>query len=239
MSSSQKDLENSIQLALEAATAANDAADDVVHLSSETQAAADRLDGFAKVMKPAMIGVLAGAILAIGLGGLVYVRTLSDMRAATATQIEALTLFSGSVADLQAQLEALEGVNETLAALAPAQQTAFQELQAKLDGQFAELRNNDADEDADGSQGLGNPASAAQMLRSLSENVQTSHTETRNAFTAGLSDLQLALTRMLADSPLPEPAAKKPVAQKKARVSAPSRSTGRRAPAEPNPFSYP
>jgi hypothetical protein len=100
MSATPTDLENSIQLALEAAAAANDSAEDVARLSADTQAAAARLDDFARVMKPVMMGVVAGAVLAIGLGGLVYLRTLSDMRAATATQTEALTVFSKSVADL-------------------------------------------------------------------------------------------------------------------------------------------
>ncbi len=224
------DLENSIQLALEAAAAANDSAEDVARLSADTQAAAARLDAFAKVMKPAMIGVVAGAVLAIGLGGLIYLRTLSDMRTATATQMEALAVFSTSVADLQAQLEALGGMTEPLKALAPAQEAGFGAVQATLDSEFAYLREAlERGAEAD---------STPQMLRSLSEAVEASHRQTRDDMAAGLSDLQLALTRMLADRPVtaradtavPVPPRPEPV-----RRSAPKP----RPRPEPNPFSYP
>lgn len=232
MSATPTDLENSIQLALEAAAAANDSAEDVARLSSETQAAAARLDGFAKVMKPVMMGVVAGAVLAIGLGGLVYLRTLSDMRAATATQTEALTVFSKSVADLQAQLDALDGVNETLAALGPAQAAGFDDLRATLEKQFTEMQTGLTETETDET----NPATTPQMLRSLSERMQESHAATRDDFAAGLSDLQLALTRMLADRPVvqnTEAAAATP------RTPAPVRRARPAPRPEPNPFSFP
>jgi hypothetical protein len=232
MNATPTDLENSIQLALEAAAAANDSAEDVARLSADTQAAADRLDGFAKVMKPVMMGVVAGAVLAIGLGGLVYLRTLSDMRTATATQTEALTVFSKSVADLQAQLDALDGVNETLAALGPAQAAGFDDLRATLEAQFTEMQIGLSDAASDEA----NPATTPQMLRSLSQSMQESHAETRADFAAGLSDLQLALTRMLADRPV--------VQKTQSAAAAPSKPApvrrARPAPRpEPNPFSFP
>jgi len=232
MNATPTDLENSIQLALEAAAAANDSAEDVARLSADTQAAADRLDGFAKVMKPVMMGVVAGAVLAIGLGGLVYLRTLSDMRTATATQTEALTVFSKSVADLQAQLDALDGVNETLAALGPAQAAGFDDLRATLEAQFTEMQIGLSDAASDEA----NPATTPQMLLSLSQSMQESHAETRADFAAGLSDLQLALTRMLADRPV--------VQKTQSAAAAPSKPApvrrARPAPRpEPNPFSFP
>lgn len=232
MSATPTDLENSIQLALEAAAAANDSAEDVARLSADTQAAADRLDGFAKVMKPVMMGVVAGAVLAIGLGGLVYLRTLSDMRTATATQTEALTLFSKSVADLQAQLDAFNAAIETLAALGPAQAAGFDDLRATLEAQFTEMQIGLSDAASDEA----NPATTPQMLRSLSQSMQESHVETRADFAAGLSDLQLALTRMLADRPV--------VQKTQSTAAAPSKPApvrrARPAPRpEPNPFSFP
>jgi hypothetical protein len=232
MSATPTDLENSIQLALEAAAAANDSAEDVARLSADTQAAAARLDDFARVMKPVMMGVVAGAVLAIGLGGLVYLRTLSDMRAATATQTEALTVFSKSVADLQAQLDTLDGVTETLAAIEPAQAAGFEAVQAVLEAKFTELQTGltEAAPDEAG------PATTPQMLRSLSERMQASHAETRADFAAGLSDLQLALTRMLADRPVVQ---KTQSAEAAPGKPAPVRRARPAPRPEPNPFSFP
>lgn len=228
------EIESSIQLALEAAAAANDAASDVEALSSETQAAAARLDAFAKVMKPVMMGVVAGAVLAILLGGLVYFRTLSEMRLATATQMEALTLFSTSVDDLKAQIGSLETLGETLATLQTDQGTAFTELESTL---LAALQTTTETEDADTD---ATSPMDSQMLRSLSDTVQQNHQDTRDAVTQGLSDLQLALSRMLAERPVtatPAPqATPKPVAPAKSRPTA--RPVAKIKPA-PNPYTYP
>ncbi len=228
------EIESSIQLALEAAAAANDAASDVETLSSETQAAAARLDAFAKVMKPVMMGVVAGAVLAILLGGLVYFRTLSEMRIATATQMEALTLFSTSVDDLKTQIGALETLGDTLATLQTDQDTAFTALEATL---LAALQTATETEDADTE--AASPMDS-QMLRSLSDTVQQNHQDTRDAVTQGLSDLQLALSRMLVERPVaatPAPqAAPKPVAAAKPRPT--PRPVAKAKPAS-NPYKYP
>lgn len=231
------DLENSLQLAIEAAAAANDAANDVATLSSETHAAADRLDKFAQVMKPLMLGLIAGAVLAIALGGLVYFRTLSEMRVATATQMEALALFSTSVGDLQEQVGSLETLGDTLTTLQTEQDTAFTRLEATVQ---AALETPAPEAETDGTDPLD-----PQMLRSLSDTVEQNHQQTRDAFIQGLSDLQLALSRMLADHAtaapaLPPGAAPKPVASTKPRQA--PRSTAKQTPkARPvsNPYKYP
>ncbi len=223
------ELESSIQLALEAAAAANDAASDVETLSSDTKAAAARLDKFAQVMKPVMMGVVAGAVLAIILGGLVYFRTLSEMRLATATQMEALALFSTSVDDLKTQIGSLETLGETLTALQSEQDSAFTALEAKVE---AALQPPEPESTA-------SPLDS-QMLRSLSDTVAQNHQDTRDAFTQGLSDLQLALTRMMAERPVVPAAA--PPAPPKPAVTAKARPTPRpvaKARPAPNPFSYP
>lgn len=232
MSTTPAELENSIQLALEAATAANDSAEDVARLSSDTLAAAERLDKFAKGMKPLLMGVVAAAVLCVGLAGLVYLRTLSDMRTATATQIEALTVFSKSVGDLQAQLTALEGLAETMTAIETAQTAGQQRLEEALTQEVTRLSDALADKGED------DPA-APQMLRSLSETLQTSHRETREAFAQGLSDLQLALTRMLADRPeMAKPATQRTTVPAKSAARTPSRKKPQ-ARVEPNPFGFP
>ncbi|MGK8234937.1 hypothetical protein ACLGGT_12295 [Roseovarius sp. MS2] len=190
MSTPPTELENSIQLALEAATAANDSAEDVARVSTETLAAAARLDKFAKGMKPLLFGVVAAAVLCVALAGLVYLRTLSDMRTATATQIEALTVFSKSVGDLQAQLETLGDMSAQVAAIEAAQTAGLERLEAAMTAETARL--------AEAISGTEDPA-APQMLRGLVDRIEASHGETRDAFAKGLSDLQLAITRMLAE----------------------------------------
>lgn len=228
------EIESSIQLALEAAAAANDAASDVETLSSETQAAAARLDKFAQVMKPVMMGVVAGAVLAILLGGLVYFRTLSDMRVATATQMEALALFSTSVDDLKAQIEEMQTLGDTLATLQTEQDTAFTALEATL---LAALQPDPETENADTE--AASPLDS-QMLRSLSDTVQQNHQDTRDAVTQGLSDLQLALSRMLVERPVaasPAPqATPKPASPAKSRPQ--PRPVAKAKPAT-NPYKYP
>jgi hypothetical protein len=229
------ELDSSIQLAIEAAAAANDAAGDVETLASETRAAAARLDKFAQVMKPVMMGVVAGAVLAILLGGLVYFRTLSEMRLATATQMEALTLFSTSVDDLKAQIGTLETLGETLATLQTDQDAAFTALE---DSVLAALQSSTETDDTDSGTAT---ALDSQMLRSLSDTVQQNHEDTRDAVTQGLSDLQLALSRMLADRPVAA-AAPAPQAAPKPVTAAKSRPTPRpaaKAKPAPNPYSYP
>lgn len=231
--STHPEIESSIQLALEAAAAANDAAGDIETLSSDTKAAAARLDRFAQVMKPVMMGVVAGAVLAIILGGLVYFRTLSEMRLATATQMEALTLFSTSVDDLKAQIGSLESMGETLATLQDNQDAAFAALDATVQ---AALQSAEAGTQTDPEAGS---ALDSQMLRSLSDTVQQNHQDTRDAVTQGLSDLQLALSRMLADRPVAAAApaaAPAPVASVKPRPA--PRPAAKARPA-PNPYKYP
>lgn len=240
MSATHPELENSIQLALEAATAANDAAEDSTKTTAETRAAADRLDNFARTMRPLMIGLIGGAALCLLLGGLVYVRTLSDMRAAHATQMEALTLFTNAVGDLKGRVDALEGVEELdarLAALASGETDGFTALGARISALSDALAEKPAARDAGGETGGAGPS--PQMLRSLSESMTENHQVTRERFAAGLSDLQLALTRMLADAPVATETAPKP----EKPVAAKPRPAPKRAPArprpEPNPYSFP
>ncbi|TQE98290.1 MAG: hypothetical protein FKY71_14610 [Spiribacter salinus] len=233
------DLENSLQLAIEAAAAANDAANDVATLSSETHAAADRLDKFAQVMKPLMLGLIAGAVLAIALGGLVYFRTLSEMRLATATQTEALALFSTSVGDLQEQVGSLETLGETLATLQTEQDTAFAQLEATVQTAL-ETPAPVAETKTEGPDPLD-----PQMLRGLSDTVEQNHQQTRDAVIQGLSDLQLAVSRMMADhataAPAPPPrAAPTPASSTKPREA--PKPTAKQAPKArpaPNPYTFP
>jgi hypothetical protein len=153
------------------------------------------------------------------------------MRTATATQIEALSVFSKSVGDLQAQLETMGDMSEKVAAIEAAQTAGIERLEAAMMAETARL--------AEAMSGTEDPA-APQMLRGLVDRVESSHVETRDAFAKGLSDLQLALTKMLAErtevtakaAPKSVAAAPKPVVQAPPRKKPQAR-------AEPNPFGFP
>jgi hypothetical protein len=241
MTAPTADLENSIQMALEAAAAANDTAEDVSKLSSDVQAAAGRLDKWGKQMKPVMIGLIAGAGLSIALGGLVYFRTLSEMRTTSAMHVEALSLFSKSVTELQAEVTKLAAMEERMIALETVQAEGF----ARLDGAMAQnveaLTAAMAPSETEGDKTEG---PLPQMLRGLVETVEGNHKKTQETFKAGLSDLQLAMTRMIADGIKTAPAAASASAQQAAAprptATKPKKPPVKKAPAtSTNPFKYP
>lgn len=235
MTASQADLDNSIQLALEAATAANDSAEDVARVASDTAAAADRLDRFAARLRPLMLGLIAGGVLAAGVGSLIYLRTLGEMRSTAATQMEALSVFTTSVKDLRAELEAIGDLDARLTAMETAQAEGAAALAAALDEGLAALQDAEA------------AGATPQLLRSIAETAQAEAQETRDAFALGLSDLQLAMTKMLADragaeaADAPAPARARP--QASTQTAPPRQATRPRPKAppkpQPNPFSFP
>lgn len=105
-------VEDAIRLAIEAANAANDAADEVDAIKSDVAIAADKTDAFRKRIAMVVFGVLGGTVVAMALSSLVYFRTISEMRKANATQIEALALFAESVDKLNDNLDAVQALSE-------------------------------------------------------------------------------------------------------------------------------
>ena len=235
-----EELKSSIRLALEAAEAANDASSEIAAMKGDVEAAADRIDRFARSVKPLLIGVLVGSITVIGLGSLMYFRTLSEMRTATATQLEALTMFSTSVTDLNAQLEFVTQMTDHLATYQTSQDEGMTGLGDRIDGSATVVATQIAQE-------------AEATRTALSEAIETNGTATQEALVSGMSDLQLALSRMLADGVAPQASSASstpssaaassstssaaPAAAAAAAPSRPARRTAapRRAPA-PNPF---
>ena len=109
-----KGLDEAVRIALEAASAANDASSEIENIKSDSKLAADRTEAFRKRISTVVFGALGGAVIAIALGSLVYYRTISEMRKANATQIEALALFAESVDDLTASVEEVKSAGTTL-----------------------------------------------------------------------------------------------------------------------------
>lgn len=232
------EIENSIRMALEAAEAANDSATEIERLSSDTRAAAERLDKFAKLMKPLVLGTVAGAVASVVIGGLVYFRTVAEMRSTAATQIEALGVFTQSVAELKQQVAAVQAQADARAAADEARQNNHAAVLAAIDAAKAEVAAQVSAQGATDAPDAGS-AATAQMLRGLSEQITADHAATRDAFAAGLSDLQLALTKMMAETLRPDPAAKTAAAPKTTVAKTPSKPRAPQASAAKNPFKYP
>lgn len=241
MTETSQELQDSIRLALEAAEAANDAADEIDAMQQATEKAAHRIDRFGATVKPLMIGTLLGSVIVIGLGGLVYFRTLSEMRTATATQLEALTMFASRVEALDARIAEAEGLGTKLDEMQVAQTEALTALGARLDG----MGLNFAEEITTYSEAAGSLSD--EIAGTLTKTVEQNHVKTRDAMMAGLSDLQLAMSRLMADvvsqpaavsaAPKPTASAPKPV---KPQTVKPAVRAKKPAPApKPNPFSYP
>lgn len=181
-----EELKSSIRLALEAAEAANDASSEIAAMKGDVEAAADRIDRFARSVKPLLLGVLVGSVTVIGLGSLMYFRTLSEMRTATATQLEALTMFSTSVTELNEQLEFVGQMTDHLANYQTSQDEGMTGLGDRIDGSATVVATQIAQE-------------AEATRTALSEAITANGTATQEALVSGMSDLQLALSRMLAD----------------------------------------
>ncbi|MCT4579065.1 hypothetical protein [Donghicola sp.] len=236
------ELQEAIKLALEAAEAANDAASEVSRLQSETSAAAARLDRFGARLRPMMIGLLVGAGVSIALGGLVYFKTLAEMRRTSATQIEALAIFQESVTELNGQLDAVAGLSERMAKLEGLSNENRDLVMAELTQMSEQMASQ-----------LGNYSDTAGNLQSqiattLTERVDAGTQTTVEAMKAGISDLQLALSKMIAAAVTSTPpaanTASKPATTAKPtpkpRTTTTRKTTSKPAPkAEPNPFSYP
>lgn len=235
------ELQDTIRLALEAAEAANDAAAEVSRLQSETAAAAARLDRFGARLRPMMIGLLAGAGVSIALGGLVYFKTLAEMRRTSATQIEALAIFQESVTQLNGQLEAVAGLSERMAKL----EGISNENRELILTQLTTIHDQMASQLGDYSDTAGSLQS--QIATTLTERVDAGTQKTVEAMQAGISDLQLALSKMIAAAATSTPpaAAAKPAAPaptKRTTSSSSSKKTTKKSSApkaEPNPFSFP
>lgn len=235
MTTQPADLENSIRIALEAAETANESAEEVSRLGAATQESVNKLDSFAKVIKPVAIGCLAGSLISAALGGLVYLRTLSEMRTATATQIEALAVFSTSLEELREEIDGMGAASETLTALSQAQEGRHAEVLAAISRiEALAVAEPTMVEPSAEVQAL------PQLLRGVTDAIEEAHGETRDQFTAGLSDLQLALARMLADELAPQPA-KPTVAPATQPRPVPRPAPARARPSKPaaNPFKFP
>ena len=231
------DTPQTIRLALEAAEAATEAATEANGLRDAAEIALTRLDRSTGRIGPLLIGCLVGSAAVLGLGALFHLRAMEDMRTATAAQIEALALFSTRVGSLDTHLAEVGTMTERFAALEGQTAALLPEVEARLEAAIDTLLS-DAASRAETAQNAQSQTTAA-----LLDAIAANGTQTADAVTAGTSDLQLALSRMLAAG-LPatptanatQPEATRAPAPQPAPRPAAARPT---ASSTPNPFRFP
>ncbi|MEL6550184.1 MAG: hypothetical protein AAFQ54_08045 [Pseudomonadota bacterium] len=236
MAKNSPDIAESIQLAIDAASAANDSAAELDGVRGQTVAAADRLDALGKSLKPLMLGTVAGAIVAIGIGGAVYLHALSRLGAAAATQEATAQTMAESIASLSARLDSFEGLDAQLTALTEARSIDEALIRGAVAAELQIVKESEAAEMA---------ATLPSVLSQVTQATEEEHADTRDLVVSSMSDLQLALTRIIAEGPAPVAGAGAPaVAPVAATPTVPQAAPAQRRPAavrraEPNPFSYP
>lgn len=127
-------VESTIQIALEAAEAANAATAEVEALKTANEKAVEKTDAFRKKLTTVVLGALAGSGVAMGLGALVYFKTISEMRRSNATQIEALTLFAESVTELRTALSDLDTLSSQMTTASATMTTTAEGMSTEVDG---------------------------------------------------------------------------------------------------------
>lgn len=231
-----------IRRALDAAQAANDAAQDMADLSSAHRAFAEAVIAGQKRNTQIATGAAVGAAVAMVLSGLVYFRSVEDLRIAAAVQADAAKL-------LVEEVKQIDGIGDTV----EAQQAKMQEeLMASLHVVTTEI------EDAARAAITPPPASEmeAQMATAIRDGVKTDLDALRDELMQALAEAALSgsaggltaaeMTELLAGVRTLVAGgggAAKPEAQP-VQTAAPAPTRGDKPRAnpktnEPNPFAYP
>lgn len=104
----------SIRRALDAAEAANEAAQDIANLSAAHRTFAEAVMKGQRRNTLFATGAAAGAMVAIAMGGLVYFRSVADLRVAAAVQSEAAALLVEELMRMDGIGDAIEAQQETM-----------------------------------------------------------------------------------------------------------------------------
>jgi hypothetical protein len=249
MSTETPDIQDAIKIALASADTAGDAA---AMAEKEANSMSSKAEWVDRKLVPFGIGALAAVTLCAGLSGLVYYRTLSDLRTARDTHVEALHLFTQNVNTLTETV----AKTEEMIATRMEEQT---ELAAALDGitkritMMEEQVKASSDVTMEALSG-GSDGFAARLAETMDPRVEA----IREEVMGGMSDLHLAISQKLstlstqlnksasvsrqsngtfanaapkakpANKPKPKPKTKPRVSSKKTKAAAPQ-----------NPFSFP
>ena len=172
-------LQESVSKALEAARLADDAAQEVEDLRKENDAFVEKIEKTNKRISAVAIGAAAGATLAMALSGLVYFRSVADLREAAELQAEAM-------ARLMEQNVALKLVVEEAANQQGAVQAVVMAQAERISLEMAELFAVPEENPAD-----------AEALTGLQDDVAANLDKLRTDMTAAIADLDLSLSQKL------------------------------------------
>ena len=246
MSEEKPELENAIRIAIEAADAANSAAADIAEMKRQYKDASEKLVEARKSFGLFSVGIFMGVATALGVAGFMFFKTTGELKTTHATQIEALTVFSESVLELRQTLVQVEDVRDEILI------TLEQHNQSKTDfgSAASELVQNVEALNATVSEKIDmmiaeNSALQPQMAATLTGQFEDELTMLKEDMQGNISDLQLALSKMIASgfSSLPKQGAVAPSPAK----SAPNKPAVRKTPKPrksapkpaPNPFKFP
>ena len=233
---------DSIRQALQAAAAATDAADECAVISTQTRKViADATSGQRRMTAVAG-GALVGAIVCAGLSGLVYLRSMADLREAAELQAAANKVAIEQIQSMQTKLAAADATVQALTQLEG-------EIGARFDGLGDRIKSDLAEFAADAA------VMQPQMAAAIQTHVDTGLKQTRGEILTALAELEMGqggagdpdLKALLADlrdrlassarAPTPRAeAGARPAPKPKAKSGAKPASA---PPAAKAPFSYP
>lgn len=117
------DLAQSVKRALEAASVANDAAEEVAGLSEQSRKAIQDAMASQKRLSAIAVGAFIGCVISLCLGGLLYLRSVADLREAAELQalankaaVEQIQALATVVQSAQTSLGDLGSLNDQIAA---------------------------------------------------------------------------------------------------------------------------
>lgn len=177
MSSKAPELEESIRLALEAAQAATDAAGEIGPMQHGIEIAVMRVENLRKFMTHAVIAMLGASVVIVAIAALVYFQTLSNMRTATATQIEATAVVTDSIEQMDLALGRTEALVAEIKELDALEGRLTEAMMAALEGQDQTV-------------------AAETSVQTLSV-VKAALMQERKEIAALLSDMEMALSKLI------------------------------------------
>ena len=234
-----------IRRALEAAEAANDAAQELADLSAAHRAFAEAVIKGQRRNTLFASGALAGSIVAVVLGGLVYFRSVADLRMAAGVQSEAAAL-------LVKEVKQIDGIGDTVEEQQNVMKT---DLLALLEQVKDEIRIAGADAlTLPEAEPMG-PEIAEAVRAGVKEDIDAAKTELMTALaeievkggSKSLDELKALITELsmrsataARETASPAPAQATPTPATQAGGARNTRPATRAASApEPNPFVYP
>ncbi|ABA79241.1 hypothetical protein GQF56_06855 [Rhodobacter sphaeroides] len=212
-------LSDGIARALGAASAANDAAQDLDLLQAEHRAFMERMIRGQKRMQALCLGALAGAGVAVLLGGLVYFRSVADLRDASAIQAQAGELMVTRLTELGEAIGKVEGLADRIEAQEATLKTAIEAVGDRVAG---DLETYAADAGAMG----------PQFATAIQSHVDEGLAATREALVTALGEVDVSLRRAIESGAGASPEIRALIGEIRAE-RAPARKPAAKAPSRP------